>query len=272
MLTELMYFIKERHNVYCRRTAGKPKPWTEDKILQMYRFCNIYRELDKETIWLHDNWLTTFERRGHAWFAAAIARHINLGTTLAQLPYPVPWKPKPFQKALEKAAARGTAFSGAYMIVSHAEPMPRPAYVCRIGDLLWQQRHEIEASMNALTQMSAALCKVYHIGTFMAGQIIADAKWLKPLTDADDWETFAVSGPGSRRGMNRMLHRPKDSPWKEQDWYKHVLLLRQQVNEKLPSTWRKLDAQNLQNCLCEFDKYMRVIDGEGRPKAKYPGV
>jgi hypothetical protein len=34
----------------------------------------------------------------------------------------------------------------------------------------------------------------------------------------------------------------------------------------------QLHAQDLQNCLCEFDKYERVRLGEGRPKAKYNGV
>ena len=32
------------------------------------------------------------------------------------------------------------------------------------------------------------------------------------------------------------------------------------------------DMQDLQNCLCEFDKYMRILHGTGRSKRGYPGV
>lgn len=30
----------------------RPYPWTNDRILKKYRFCNNYRELDKGTIYL----------------------------------------------------------------------------------------------------------------------------------------------------------------------------------------------------------------------------
>jgi hypothetical protein len=49
-LDRLCYFVRERHNIYLRRKAGKPKPWTEDPILQRNYFCNVYRELDKTTV------------------------------------------------------------------------------------------------------------------------------------------------------------------------------------------------------------------------------
>ena len=42
-------------------------------------------------------------------------------------------------------------------------------------------------------------------GGFISGQIVADMKYVAPLRDAPDWWNFAVSGPGSRRGLNRVL-------------------------------------------------------------------
>ena len=33
-----------------------------------------------------------------------------------------------------------------------------------------------------------------------------------------------------------------------------------------------IHAQDLQNCLCEFDKYERVRLNEGRPRSNYPGL
>lgn len=104
------------------------------------------------------------------------------------------------------------------------------------------------------------------ISTFMAGQVVADLKNTPghPLQEAPDWWTFALPGPGSIRGM---------------DWV---------YGEKIPAgEWKAcLDAlnvlvsehgwsicnQDLQNCLCEFDKYMRVKTGTGRSKRKYNGT
>ena len=45
---------------------------------------------------------------------------------------------------------------------------------------------------------------------FMAAQIVADMKHVAPLNDAPDWWSFAASGPGSRRGLNRVLGRELD--------------------------------------------------------------
>jgi len=51
----LFQYMRERHSIHLRRQAGRPWPWTEDPILQQFRFCMVYRELDRTTIWLRDN-------------------------------------------------------------------------------------------------------------------------------------------------------------------------------------------------------------------------
>ena len=42
-------YINERHQIYLRRKNGLHPPWTEDKILKTYGFCNVFRELDTVT-------------------------------------------------------------------------------------------------------------------------------------------------------------------------------------------------------------------------------
>ena len=45
------YWINERHQIYLRKQADpKGWPWTSDPILQEYRFCNVFRELDTVTM------------------------------------------------------------------------------------------------------------------------------------------------------------------------------------------------------------------------------
>jgi hypothetical protein len=89
--------------------------------------------------------------------------------------------------------------------------------------------------------------------------------------EASDWWTWAVSGPGSRRGLNRVVGRAKDTNWSEKAWKDTLVVLQKEVAVLLPPWMDRLHAQDLQNCLCEFDKYERVRLGEGRPRSLYAG-
>ena len=62
-LEDLVYWIKERQAIHERRKAGQPPPWTKDEILRTYRFCNVRREDDRVTRWIHENWLRPNEAR-----------------------------------------------------------------------------------------------------------------------------------------------------------------------------------------------------------------
>jgi hypothetical protein len=106
------------------------------------------------------------------------------------------------------------------------------------------------------------------LGSFMAAQAVADLKYVEPLLTALDWYTFAASGPGSRRGLNRVLGYEITAPWSEANWYQQLQMLRKDIERFLPTMF-ELHAQDLQNCLCEFDKYERVRLGEGTPKQLY---
>ncbi|KAJ3045842.1 hypothetical protein HDV00_006106 [Rhizophlyctis rosea] len=46
-LEKLVNYFEERRRIKLRRQADLPAPWTQDPILQIYRFCCIRREDDK---------------------------------------------------------------------------------------------------------------------------------------------------------------------------------------------------------------------------------
>jgi hypothetical protein len=46
-------FINERIKIWERKTFGGQPPYTKDLILAHYRFCNIFREFDRQTIEIH---------------------------------------------------------------------------------------------------------------------------------------------------------------------------------------------------------------------------
>jgi hypothetical protein len=49
-------YIFERHKIYKKKEIEKlPSPWTKDEVFKKYRFTNVRRELDRESIWLIEN-------------------------------------------------------------------------------------------------------------------------------------------------------------------------------------------------------------------------
>ena len=79
-----------------------------------------------------------------------------------------------------------------------------------------------------------------------------------------------MSGPGSRRGLNRIIGRDKNARWKEEDWYEaHVDLGFKCAPIFKAAGLPKISGQDLNSCECEWDKYQRVKLGEGRPRQLY---
>ena len=68
-IERLFAFAHERYMIYVRKQEGKKPPWTEDPILRDFRFCNIYREDDKVTVWIRENWRNPHTDDQELWFA-----------------------------------------------------------------------------------------------------------------------------------------------------------------------------------------------------------
>ena len=52
-------FISERLEILIRKEVYKQRaPWTNDEILQKYKFCNVFREHDSSTVYLENKILT----------------------------------------------------------------------------------------------------------------------------------------------------------------------------------------------------------------------
>ncbi len=270
----LFEFIKERHAVWERKLAGQPKPWTQDPILQSHRFCNVYRELDTVTIWIDKNWRNPHFTDPDVWFAMAVARLVNWPDTLAEIGYPVPWNDSHFVRTLEDL--RGTkVFTGAYMIPGGPAKMSKPFYLATgVLGPMWERRDYIRPQAgDTLAAFHSRLMECHGMGGFLAGQVVCDAKYTKALEKSPDWWTWACSGPGSKRGLNRVLNRPVDAPWTEKEWFRNFGLVYAVVGQlAFDAKMSPIHGQDLQNCLCEFDKYERVRLGQGKPRSKYAGT
>jgi len=277
---DLFRFISERYAVLQRRKQGLPKPWTQDPILQGYRFCNVYREDDTVTQWIKENWRDPNTNDPDVWFAMTVARYVNWPDTLAEIGYPVPWNAQHFAGVMLKRQNAGEkVWTGAYMIHAGKGGSKIAHIANNILTPLWE-RNASQDKIRPLADFTTS-CAYFHktlmefngIGSFMAGQIVCDTKFTRLLDCAQDWWEFAVEGPGSKRGLNRVMGRPVNQNWEKGEWFVGLTRLHAAIQPMIYlSGMPKLSAQDLQNCLCEFDKYERVRLGEGRPRSNYPGA
>jgi hypothetical protein len=268
MLKELINFIAEREAIRQRREAGQPFPWTSNPILRDYRFCNINREHDRVTRGIAALYREPYHEDPNLWFALLVARRaVNWPDTLAELGYPVPWNPEHFKDVIRSRQASGQkAFEAqAYKVMVSGQAGEQADLITsRVLNPIWERRDYYQPRKDdTLESFAARLSEGPYMGGFYAGQVIADLKYVQ-LKDAPDWWTFAVSGPGSRRGLDRVMGREPRKYWPETAWYAEFCQLYESTQQPIHEvTGLQLHAQDEQNALCEFDKFCRLKNGEG---------
>lgn len=285
---ELFFFwVKERESIRQKKEKGLPKPWTDNQILQRYKFCNVRREDDRVTVWIKDNWREQYRGHPNMWFAMIVARLFNWPPTLENIGFP-DWSSfgyKSFKEYKEHCRfflkdRRDThglkIFTGAYLVSTNGVKMDKVDYILdRVLTPIWERgcdpQHLGESAGGwKLEDYWYFLTQFDGLGSFMAGQVIADLKYVDPvLEQASDWWTFAPLGPGSIRGLNRFFGRPTDKPLKQEPGLKEILEIRTMIYNRLGYN---LPAHDVQNCMCETDKFIRLTKGEGKTRSTYPGV
>lgn len=260
------YWISEREKIRLRKEDGQSF-LTRDPILRAYRFCNVHREDDRVTRWIAKNWRSRDDK--HTWHAMIVARFINWPETLSSCGYPEPWNTqKRFAENLrgrEQAGMR--VFTGAYIVSTNGATGSKVEHVLKLFDRAWATRlPEVVGVHSTCAAVYALLRTVNGIGSFMAAQVIADLKYTKLLKSAPDWQDFVAPGPGSQRGLNRLIGVDLDAKWSEKEFAGVLYRIRKASSSPIV---RSLHLQDLQNCLCEFDKYERVLHHQGRPRSTY---
>jgi len=277
-LGELAYWINERERVRQRKESGAPPPWTNNTIIANTRFCNVRREDDKVTRWIRQNWGGYVHHKNYT-LAMALARFINWIPTLEVIAFPEHWTPKALKDLLYLRAKNEQVFGGAYIISTNGRKMSKIDYVVDVVlDPLHNSLHA--PFVQRMFDRPCTLLEAHHwfiqqqgIGSFMSGQLIADLKNTAghPLSYALDWERFCCAGPGSKRGLNRLYGRDVNAAMTEEVFQELI----QPLHDLLPPlldravfTHPVLHMQDIQNCMCEFDKFIRVKEG-GRAKSNY---
>jgi hypothetical protein len=265
----LIYWISEREKIRMKKEKGAEKPWTHDPILDVFKFCNVRREDDRVTKWIKDNWRDPNRDDPNMWFAMGVARMINWPPTLKTIGYPHRWEPEKVRRKMSDMRSKGEkVFTGAYMITNAGQRMSKvDTVVFMLDNLHKQPRHPYPS--DSLAHAHKALMSGDHngMGNFMAGQVIADCKHTTLLNDASDWWDWCAPGPGSQRGLSRLLGYGNNfQHFRGDDFIEMLKQLRKEIHREINI---RLCLQDMQSCLCEFDKMERALWGEGRPRSKY---
>lgn len=289
-LARFFYWIRERHNIYLKRRAGKPKPWTDDEVLRNWFFTNPYRENDKTTIWFRENVREPLRDDPRVFFATVCFRWFNLIETAGVLTNENPWDSKhnllthwDCKEAISRLdgvrRTGGKVFTGAYMINSPGGE-PKLEAICRCITNVWKERYQFtdgawceEVTMEGMHQ---ALLQFDRLGGFMAYEIVTDLRHTYLLENAPDKMTWCHVGPGATRGLYRVLQLKfkkgdnASSPPRLKNDLDEMGRLLKAVQKALPKM-PPFEMREIEHSLCEYDKYSRALEGDGKMKRTYRG-
>ena len=271
-------FMSKREALRLRKEAGEPWPWSDDEILNTYKFTNVKREHDRTTRWMRECWTKPNEDKsaGEIIFNCALFRYFGTWEFADALGWQRQWNPDRVISVAEDRAKSGLrVFTGAYIIPTLGYRGPKRIAVVRlILTPLWEAREALGRLAVETQSWRAAADSMRRLpgfgGTgFMAKEVLQDAMQTPVLRHAVDRNSWCPAGPGARRGLNRLSGRRLDMAVPEDRLLTEMKMLFEQASERLPPWMPELELHDVQFQLCEFDKYERVRLGEGSPKAKY---
>lgn len=299
-------FIYERQLIWSRRfMERRPYPWTENTILKIYKFCNNYRELDKGSIYLINTIINNKDLNlGQKILNCLIYRRFNLVGFFEWVGGPIlETKIFPFDNLVYKLDNRKkkgfTLFNDAYIITQavyyrksgRKEKHIQQLYVFK--DLvesgrIWDIKNMIAMSDN-LEEIHALLKQeIFGMGDFLAYQTCTDLTYFPEFKNKfKDVHTFVKMGPGSSPGIVLLFPdkvKNKRDPkcaelcvWLYENQQKYL----EQLKKKTGKDWYKiyyskayagvpyLSLSNIQNCLCEFRKFVMLQIDPNKKKRYY---
>lgn len=254
-MRDVAAYIYARHSAYLHKHGLGPRP--TDAPMCGYSFTNLNRSLDSGTIALQRVYDSVSE--ADLGFVVAVGRVINQSEIMWEyLPHLLPYRADAWINVVSRRKLRNDTVRGnAYLMTTHARAEPfEEFYGRRVFPLWWGAKEQFLSPHDSLSSYAEWLRRQYGVGPFLCGQIVADLKprlkWMQSAPDRDSW---FVLGPGSKRAL-RILRAGPDVVLRVRDLANYIL------GCELDAHYR-VDAQDAQNTLCEFDKYWRIKTGYG---------
>lgn len=277
------YFASERQRIFEKRVAGAIKPWTDDWIMQDFKFCNVFRSADRVSQYLIRDVAYSEERsnpidRLFQIVAFRIFSKIETWKGVQELIGRSPTLNDLSDNTLTSALDRirevnGGLYTGAFILCAnnayghslkhrnHIELFRHMFLKDSLGEKLLETK--------SLREVFNLLHEFPLMGDFMSYQIAIDLNY-SDLVNFNENE-FTKPGPGAVRGIKKAFESLGDfSPeevimWMVDQQEKEFKRLGLQFN----GLWgRPLHAIDCQGLFCELDKYCREAAPDLRSKRK----
>ena len=259
------YFAYERQN------NGEKPPWTNDKILQEYKFCNSYRVNDRVSQYLLKN--VIYNGRDYSkedmLFRILLFKLFNKESTWELL-----------IKNLKDIKLKDFDFLKCSEILNDAiskkESIYNDAYIsCATKAFGYERKHENHlALLNKIFNVDKSYKKILEaktmqeafnilktyplIGNFMAYQLVTDINY----SDIVNWQEseFTMAGPGAIRGIKKCFIDKGNLS--NEDIIRYMYENQNYEFKRLNLDFKKIKDRPLQlidcqNIFCELDKYCR---------------
>lgn len=280
-LDRFFYWINERHRIFLKKAAGEPPPWTEDPILGTYKFTNAFRELDRTTVWMRENWTNPniLAPLDIQFFNVCFFRMFGTMEFADAHGYVTEFYPE-YTKDLarQRLENKQKVFTGAYIITNQGLKLPKEEVVVDLFlKPIWDNRQHllnIAQATQSLKAVHEALGRYrgWGGGGFMAYEAVTDMNYTPVMPTPLDKYVWANAGPGAYRGLNRLHGRPLTQKGKIDEQQEMRLLLAlcgERLEPHVKDMGAQIDMRMIEHSLCEFDKYERVRLGEGKPRSLY---
>jgi len=273
-LDRYTYWIEERERIrYLKEDLKQDPPWTEDPILKEFKFCQVFREDDRTTRWFRTHMREPLRNSPEVFMATIAFRFFNLietGRTLLDNNLHIEWD-RP--KAIEEIKKNPKWITGAY-IVKSPNRMDKVTGVTECVSHIWDDRENIIKQLESFTTLEEAwrfLMQYPYIGPFVSYEMVTDLRHTYLLENATDICSWGNPGPGAMRGLNRLTGRPLEFCKRSWDWHSEMLDLYDWCSQKLDLSKLNypFEMREVEGGLCEFDKYSRILKGQGRTRSVY---
>lgn len=282
-------FAAERHKAFEARVAGLPWPWSQDRILQEYKFCNVYRAADRVSQYMirdvayREDDSTAADR---LFQIAAFRTFSNIRTwesviaVIGRSPRLEDLADGSFEAALTAAKeANGGLYTGAFILcatnaygrsikhLNHVELFKNMFLESRLADRI------LEAG--SLREVYDLLHAFPLMGDFMSYQTAIDLNYSEHLDFSEN--DFTQPGPGALRGLKKVFTdlgglTPQEAIMWMVDHQDEEFA---RLGLEFHGLWgRPIHAIDAQNLFCETDKYCReavpeLASARTRIKARY---
>lgn len=283
-------FASRRQAAFEARLTGKTWPWTDDRILQAFKFCNVFRAADRVSQFMirdvayGQDAQSTARDRAFQIVAFRTFSKIEtwLGVTevLGGAPRIEHLRTGAFERALDHVkAASGGLYTGAFILCANKAFGFDEKHRNHVGLFkhMFLEKACAERILQApsLEDVVGLLQSFPLLGPFMAYQTAIDLNYSDLLNFSEN--DYTQAGPGALRGLKKAFSTLGDyTPAETILW---MVERQDQEFERLGLPFsglfgRKLHGIDCQGLFCELDKYCReavpeLTSARSRIKAKY---